>query len=196
MGSTPEISFAAGGFVKFLHESVEWDKVTPLVDKINLMTYDLVNGNSTVTGHHTPLYSTPEQIESTDNAVHYLDSIGVPKNKLVIGAAFYARVFDVDKDANNGLYQAGKFNHGIDYKDFNIDSLQKLGFVYYWDDVAKAPYMYAASKKQVISFDNERSLALKTKYAVEQGLNGIMFWELGNDKTSNGLLDAIVNALK
>lgn len=196
LGNTPEISFAAGGFVKFLQESIEWDKVTPLVDKINLMTYDLVNGNSTITGHHTPLYSTPEQIESTDNAVKYLDSIGVAKNKLVIGGAFYARVFDVDKDANNGLYQTGKFDHGIDYKNFNKDSLQKLGFVSYWDDVAKAPYMYAASKKQLISFDNEKSLALKTKYAVDNGLNGIMFWELGNDKTSNGLLDAIYKASK
>ena len=34
-------------------------------------------------------------MESTDNAVRYLDAIGVPKNKMVIGAAFYARIFDV-----------------------------------------------------------------------------------------------------
>ncbi|MEO8116524.1 MAG: glycosyl hydrolase family 18 protein, partial [Bacteroidota bacterium] len=119
LGNKYEISFAAGGFTNYLDSSVEWGKIAPLVDKVNLMTYDLVNGFSTVTGHHTPLYSTPGQIESTDHAVQYLESIGFPKNKLVIGAAFYARVFDVFKNENNGLYMPGKFNHGISYKGFD-----------------------------------------------------------------------------
>ena len=195
LGNKYEISFAAGGFSKYLEESIEWDKIIPLVDKVNLMTYDLVNGFSTITGHHTPLYSTPEQIESVDNAVHYLDSIGFPKNKLVVGAAFYARIFDVNTDANKGLYQSGKFDHGIDYNSLNKDSLEKAGFVYYWDDTAKAPYMYSAAKKQLITYDDERSIMLKTKYAIDKKLNGIMFWELGNDKTKNGLLDVIDKTL-
>lgn len=194
LGTKYEISFAAGGFTTFLQESIEWDKIIPLVDKVNLMTYDLVHGFSKVTGHHTPLYSTPEQIESVDHAVKYLDSIHFPKNKLVIGAAFYARIFDVDVDANKGLYQPGKFDHGFDFKDANVDSLKNIGFTFYWDDVAKAPYAYSPAKKQVITFDDKRSLALKTKYAIDNGLNGIMFWELGNDKAKDGLLDAIYNA--
>jgi chitinase len=195
LGKKYEISFAAGGFTKFLQQSIEWNKIVPLVDKVNLMTYDLVHGYSKVTGHHTPLYSTPQQIESTDNAVHYLDSIGFPKNKLVIGAAFYARIFDADIDANNGLYQPGKFDRGFSWKDFDMDALQKDGYVYHWDDVAKAPYMYNAAKKKIITFDNERSITLKTKYAVDQKLNGIMFWQLADDKTKHGLLDALDKAL-
>ncbi len=196
LGHKYEISFAAGGFTTFLQQSIEWDKIVPYVDKVNLMTYDLVHGFSKVTGHHTPLYSTPGQIESVDHAVKYLDSIHFPKNKLVIGAAFYARIFDVDIDANKGLYQPGKFDHGFDFKNANGDSLEKLGFTFYWDDIAKAPYAYSPAKKQVITFDDRRSLALKTEYAIANGLNGIMFWELGNDKTQDGLLDAIYNATK
>lgn len=191
-----EISFAAGGFTTFLAQSVTWHKVMPLVDRVNLMTYDLVHGNSTITGHHTPLYSTAEQLESTDHAVQYLDSIGVPKNKMVIGAAFYARVFDVAADSKNGLYQSGKFNKGISFAKLDMDSLRKEGFVYYWDDVAKAPYMYSADKNQLITFDDKRSIMLKTKYVLEQGLDGIMFWQLREDKTEDGLLDAIDAALK
>lgn len=191
-----EISFAAGGFLKFLTESIEWDKVAPMVDKINLMTYDLVNGNSTITGHHTPLYSTVQQIESTDRAVRYLDSIGVPKNKMIIGAAFYGRIFDVEQDTLNGLYQKGKFNKGISFKNLNRDSLQSKGFVSYWDETAKAPYMYSSAKKQLITFDDEKSMMLKTKYVLDNHLGGIMFWQLGEDKTSSGLLDAIDTALK
>ena len=36
LGRKNEISFAAGGFTQFLATSVEWDKVAPMVDKINL----------------------------------------------------------------------------------------------------------------------------------------------------------------
>ena len=195
LGSVPEISFAAGGFTKFLKESIEWEQVMPLVNKVNLMTYDLINGNSTITGHHTPLYSTKEQIESTDNAVRYLDSIGVLKNKIIIGAAIYARVFDVSQDANNGLYQQGKFSKYVPFKNLNKDSLQKNNFTFFWDDVAKAPYLYSSAKKQFITFDDERSMTLKTKYAVQEKLGGIMFWQLGDDKPADGLLDAIDKAL-
>ena len=195
LGRKNEISFAAGGFTQFLATSVEWDKVAPMVDKINLMTYDLVNGNSTITGHHTPLYSTPQQIESTDHAVRYLDSVGIPKNKMIIGAAFYGRTFDVEQDSMNGLYQKGKFNKAISYKNLNRDSLQVEGFVSNWDETAKAPYMYSAANKQLITFDDEKSMGLKTKYVLDNQLGGIMFWQLNEDKPSNGLLDAIDKAL-
>lgn len=194
LGKKYEISFAAGGFEKFLQESVDWKAIAPLVDKVNLMSYDLVNGNSTVTGHHTPLYSTPEQIESADNAVRFFDSIHFPLNKVVIGAAMYGRIFNVNNDAMNGLYQPGSFDHGISFKNFNLDSMKQQGYVYYWDDTAKAPYMYNRAAKKLFSYDNEKSMSLKTKYAINKGLNGIMFWQLGDDKTSNGLLDAIDKA--
>ena len=190
-----EISFAAGGFTRYLTESIDWKNVSPNVDKINLMTYDLVNGNSTLTGHHTPLYSTPQQVESIDHAVRFLDSVGVPKNKLIVGAAFYGRVFDVGADERNGLYQTGKFNSAISYVKLATDSLQNAGFATYFDDTAQAPYMYSSAKKQLITFDNERSIMLKTKYAIDHHLGGIMFWQLGEDKYTNGLLDVIDKAV-
>ncbi|MEI9808857.1 MAG: glycosyl hydrolase family 18 protein [Bacteroidota bacterium] len=68
LGNNYEISFAAGGFDSFLQNSVEWDKIMPLLDKVNLMSYDLVSGYSKMTGHHTPLYSNHFQKQSADNA--------------------------------------------------------------------------------------------------------------------------------
>lgn len=53
-----------------------------------------INGYSTETGHQTDLYSTPQQHESTDNAVQYLVKPGIDPHQLVIGAAFYARVWE------------------------------------------------------------------------------------------------------
>lgn len=191
LGNRYEISFAAGGFQKFLDEAVEWKEVMELVDRVNLMTYDLVNGNSTVTGHHTGLYSTPEQHESTDNAVQYLKKLGIPANKLVIGSAFYGRIWENVSPVNNGLYQEGKFKKGVNYRNSGKELSPSTGFVLYWDDVAKAPYGYNAAQKLFVTYDDKRSMELKTTYALDQGLNGIMFWEITNDTYQDGLLHTI-----
>ena len=160
----------------------------PLVDRVNVMTYDLVGGYATVTGHHTPLYSNAKQKESADNAVQSLVKLGVPRSKIVIGGAFYARVWENVSDVNNGLYQAGKFKQGVDYKDF-----EKFfeGFHVFWDGSSRAPYRYDRGRKLFATYDDQRSISLKTQYAIDQHLNGIMFWELSLDKSEDGLLEAI-----
>jgi chitinase len=191
MGSDYEISFAAGGFKKYLDESVDWKVVMPLVDRVNLMTYDLVGGYSTVTGHHTPLFSNEQTTESTDFAVQYLHKLGVPRNKIVIGAAFYARVWENVANINHGLYQTGKFKTGINFKDFATEFSKKNGFESFWDDKCQAPYFYNKEKKLFATGDDRKSIALKTKYAKDQQLQGIMFWEIIGDDEREGLLSVI-----
>lgn len=191
-GTRLQISFAAGGFREYLERSIDWDEVMPLVDRVHLMSYDLVNGNSTVTGHHTPLYSTPEQPASTDLAVRYLDSAGVPPGKIVIGVAFYARVWEGVKESRHGLYQQGKFSQYLPYL-----FLQELPREYecYWDSVAQAPYRYNAAEGKFATYDDERSIALKARYVLDKHLGGIMFWELHGDVYENGLLNVIDSVL-
>jgi len=190
MGKKYELSFAAGGFQKFLDESVDWMAVMKEVDRVNIMSYDLINGYSGKTGHHTALYSNPSQNESTHNAVQYLIKLGVPASKIVIGAAFYARVWENVSADNNGLYQSGKFKMSVPFRRFP-KSLSNMQF--YWDDVTNAPYGYDATNKWFATFDDKKSLSVKTKYAIDQKLNGIMFWELSHDIYQDGLVDAIYN---
>ncbi|MEK6782254.1 MAG: glycoside hydrolase family 18 protein [Bacteroidota bacterium] len=187
-GTLYELSFAAGGFQKFMEESVDWDAVMKNVDRVNIMSYDLINGYSTITGHHTALYSNSLQKESTDNAVQYLIKIGVPRNKMVIGAAFYARVWENVSEVKNGLYQTGNFKMGINYKDFPS---KLAGFQLYWDETSKAPYGYNASQKLFATFDDKQSVSEKTKYVIDQELDGIMFWEISHDTYNDGLVDCI-----
>jgi chitinase len=194
LGKTYEISFAAGGFPQYLRTSVEWAAVMPLVNRVNLMSYDLVNGYSTTTGHHTPLYATPVQRVSVDAGVRYLDSVGVAPGKIVIGAAFYARVFSGVASANQGLQQAGTFAKTFNYRDF-ADSLSATqGFVSYWDSVAQAPYAYSARRREFATFDDARSIRLKTQYVRAKHLGGIMFWELTGDQPRRGLLESLYQA--
>ena len=191
-----EISFAAGGFTKYLQTSIDWKKVTPRVNYINLMTYDLVSGYDTISGHHTPLYSTPQQVESTDHAVRFLDSIGVPASKMAIGLAMYARIFDGVDSINNGLYRPCRFFRGVSYKDQDRVLSPDSGYVFHWDPIAQAPYMYNAQKKYFVTFDDTLSVKLKTKYALDKHLGGIMFWQLPEDKFTGGLLDVIDDTKK
>ncbi len=196
LGKKQIISFAAGGFTSYLRDAIDWKKVIKKVDMVNLMTYDLVGGYSTTTGHHTPLYSTPEQHQSTDRAIQFLDSMKVPRKKLVIGAAFYGRMWGNVEPINNGLYQAGQFKRGISYKNLTTTLSVDSGYVYYRDSLALAPYIYHPGRKEFVTYDDAESIREKTLYAKKNGLMGIMFWQLAEDTYENGLLEAIDRVLK
>jgi chitinase len=195
LGGKYEISFAAGGFTDYILHSIDWKRVMPYVDRVHLMTYDLVNGYSTETGHHTPLYSSPGHPESTDHAVRLLDSLGVPLSKVAIGLAFYGRIWErVDSAsalATNGLYRPGHFRSGVDFRNFPQVLSPDSGFVYHWDSTAQAPFVYNPRRGWFATFDDTVSTRLKTRYAVDHRLGGVMFWELAGDAFTNGLLDVI-----
>jgi chitinase len=191
-GASFEISFAAGGFTDYIDSSIDWKSAINYFDYINIMSYDLVHGYSRISGHHTPLYSTPQQTESTDHAVQLLLKAGVPADKLVIGAAFYGRFFQIENGNDVGLYRPCKFSHGFSYNSIRDSISEKNGFVEHWDDIAKAPYAINTKRKLLATYDDKRSIALKTKYAVENHLGGIMFWQLGDDQFKEGLLQAII----
>ncbi|HTY57607.1 MAG TPA: glycosyl hydrolase family 18 protein, partial [Bacteroidota bacterium] len=191
LGRKYELSFAAGGYADCILRSIEWPRVMPLVDRVNVMTYDLVNANSTVTGHLTPLFSSPDQKESADNAVRLLDSLGVAPEKIVIGAAFYARVWEGVRDSNNGLFQPGRFVRYVPYRDLGDYFGLNPGFRAFRDTVSGAPYSYSAARGLFATYDDPRSAALKTAYALKHHLGGIMFWEITGDLPLHGLLGSI-----
>ncbi|MEO7975918.1 glycoside hydrolase family 18 protein [Flavobacterium sp.] len=191
LGKKYEISFAAGGFQKFLDESIEWKIVMPLVNRVNIMSYDLVNGYSKVTGHHTPLYSTNTTEESTDKAVSYLLKLGIPPEKLVIGAAFYTRTWKNVENIDNGLYQDGEHIEGVSFKNFDSTYTEANGWKYFWDEKAQASYWYNKKEKTFATGDDIASIKAKTEYVNSKKLGGIMFWELVLDKTKGGMVNAI-----
>lgn len=68
------------------------------------------------------------------------------------------------------------------------------GFDRRWDSVAKAPYLWNAERRIIISYEDPESLRLKAAYVRAKGLGGLMFWQYGEDP-SGVLLDAIHSAL-
>ena len=191
-----EISFAANSFPDYVFYSIDWKKVIPLVDFVNLMTYGLPNDKPKHTGHHTALYSSTFQKESVNSGVQLLDSLEVPLTKIVIGAAFYGFVVQNVDSANFGLGQIGKSKNSPFYRDIIEEYNEPKGYKLYWDSTAMAPYLYCFSERTFITFDNRESVALKTKYAMEKKLGGIMFWRINGDSYQNGLLEVINKQVK
>ncbi len=196
LGKERIITFAAGGSDSYLNNSVDWNSVMPLVDYVNLMTYDFYGGYSKTTGHHTALFSTSNQNQSTDHCVKSLIGKGIDQRKLIIGAAFYGRIWKGVSAQDHGLYQSGKFKTYVSYKDISIALSEKAGYTQYWDSVAKAPYAYNATAKTFATFDNKQSIEAKTDYVNQNNLGGIMFWQLGDDKPKHGLIEVINKTLK
>ena len=64
-----------------------------------------------------------------------------------------------------------------------------------WDKAAQAPYLWNADKRVFVTYDDPESLRLKSRYIVEKGLAGAMFWEYSSDPTG-ALLDTLFTALR
>ena len=187
------LSFAAGASNRFFENSIEWDKVMPLVDNVNLMTYDFYGSGSTKTGHHTALSSNKFQDRSAESSIKSLINLGIDPKKIFIGGAFYIKTFKNVENINNGLNQKAELNNS--YNQINFEDVRS-NFNFYWDSIANAPYAYDSINKIFATFDDHKSIKLKSKYALENNLGGIMFWQLMNDKKQNGLLKTMVNEIK
>jgi len=186
------LSFAAGASTCFFQNSVEWDKVMPLVDNVNLMTYDFFGSGSSKTGHHTALSSNAFLDRSAEASIKALIDLGINPKKIFIGGAFYIKTFKEVANVNNGLNQPAKWNRS--YNQINFDSVRS-NFNFYWDEQAQAPYAYDSINKIFATFDDPRSIKLKTEFALKNDLGGIMFWQLMNDKKQNGLLKTMVGTM-
>ncbi|WP_241684940.1 glycoside hydrolase family 18 protein [Cyclobacterium xiamenense] len=214
------LTFASAGWKRY-YDHIEVNEVMDYADYTNVMTYDQVSGVSRYTGHHTPLGDVKSEAiagtpfharldslyqsgaskdpdpRSAEKIVNFLLDEGVDPKQIVIGSAFYGRVWKGVPPENNGLYQlAGGIHIGwLAYNQIREQYEPDSRFQRYWDERAKAPFMYNADDSLMVSYDDTVSVRLKTEYVREKGLGGIMFWELGNDTKEEGsLLDAIHKA--
>lgn len=190
-GERPLLTIAAGADLYYT-TCVDLPAVIEYLDFICLMTYDLKCGFHALAGHHTQLYSSTGDVfqNSCDQALRLFHSCGVPKEKLLMGAAFYSRKWDNIEDRNHGFLQIAKTGggYGPNYQKLAEEYINKNGYIAYWDDEAKAPYLFNGST--FITYDDPKSITYKCDYVLEEGYGGIFYWEHNCDQTGT-LLDTI-----
>ncbi|SDS91884.1 chitinase [Paenibacillaceae bacterium GAS479] len=190
------LTIAAGADQYYL-DGTEMDQVHPLLDFIQLMTYDMRGGFQVLTGHHTNLYTPSGDLFriSADASVRMFAGAGVPLSKIVLGAAFYSRLWTGVPDRDNGLHQmaASTGGYGPNYTELAENYINVQGYRRHWDEEAQAPYLF--NGETFISYEDEQSIAAKCTYIREHALGGLMFWEYGLDRTGK-LIAAMTKGLR
>jgi chitinase len=188
-----------GGIITMAVPASDWsgkwydaDGLKPNVDYFNIMTYDF-HGPWGSNGYNAALYPDPK--DKTDDSYSYVQALkywkekkNVPSSQLLIGIPLFGHGFF------GGFY--AKSDKKTNYPDFHYtDSIEliKKGWKKSWDKDAQVPYLTSPDGKEIISYDDEKSVELKGKWAKEQGYPGIFFWDITEDavnKIDNVLVKA------
>jgi len=171
-------------------EPLEYSEMAASLDWVSVMTYDFHTGG-TRAGFNAPLYNHDDPANPRLNlhdAVQAILAKGVPRNKLVAGVPFYGRGWRGVESSEVWGTGTGSLQVG-GYRNIVETFLKQPGYVRYWDDVAKVPWLYNADKKEWVSYEDPQSMRLKGEYIAAQNLSGAMFWELSND--DGRLLEAL-----
>lgn len=139
-------------------------EVCQSVDRVHLMTYDMTSQEEQTINHHASL-------RSVEDAISSFIQHGCPPSKLIMGIPAYAR-----HSQNMGLVKT--YSEIIDefiaeqdsttmIDESTIDSMQNIWKGY--------------------PFDSPKDVDAKVEYAMQNGLGGVFFWELGQDKQLSGI---------
>ena len=179
--------------------NVEFGSVTPLLDWINVMTYDF-HGGSPIANFNAPLRSPvgdPAPSYNVDSSVAMYLAAGVPAAKLVVGVPFYGRTFGGVPPERDGLLQpangpapAEVTAGGMDYKAIVAKQFETKGFIRHWDAVAQVPWLYNPATGAWITYDDEQSIRAKADFVHERALGGVMIWQIAGD--DDGRLTAAI----
>ncbi|MGE5497390.1 MAG: glycosyl hydrolase family 18 protein [Syntrophothermus sp.] len=176
---------------------LEYSKLVNYVDWFNLMAYNFHGSwiKPLHSGHNAPLYSPSTDVDGcvNDGVNYLLKTRGVPKDKIVVGVAYYGFEYN-----SAGIYQSATGSvPTILYTD--IASRMNSGlWDYKWDDYSKVPYIQDKARTKLVSFDDTTSLRIKSEYVFQNQLGGVMIWALGEDLTGGKqpLNEAIGNSFR
>ncbi|MBQ5593402.1 MAG: glycoside hydrolase family 18 [Bacteroidales bacterium] len=148
---------ASGGGYRY----IDIKALDNVVDYVNIMTYDLDAGKQPhnairASGAYWDIYRTHRE---------YIRA-GVSPEKMVIGIPFYGRI------AFSGSTTA------LSYK-----TIRTLGAGYTienWDNALQLPYV-TKNGEVYCYYDNAKSIEIKTKWVLDNGLLGVMYWENDQD---------------
>lgn len=237
----------------YLLRGMEDFDVTPYLDYVNIMTYDLHGAWNEYVGHNAALYDTGEDAElaaanvygtaqyggigylNTDWAVAYFRG-AMSAGRINIGVPYYTRGFQNVQGGTNGLWGTAELPDqtgcptgtgvnspcgygatGIDnlwhdkdeqgdelgagsnpmwhaknleagivgryVSDYGFDPQMNLSGTYerHYDSLAEAPWLWNPDTRVFLSTEDDQSMNAKVQYVIDQGIGGIMFWELAGD---------------
>ncbi len=173
---------------------VDMAAISRLVDEVGVMNYDYTGPWSKITGFIAPLFADPadpHHPSSVKRNIADYKAAGAPAEKLLMGMPFYGYSWTGVESGNNGLFQAGRSVHG-DQPYRYIRTLMASSPIYR-DPRSRAPWLYDG--QNFWTYEDAVSVHYKVSYAADEGLGGVMIWELSQDTSDAVLLKTAHDAL-
>ncbi|XP_069687368.1 acidic mammalian chitinase-like [Periplaneta americana] len=185
------ITIAVSADPKTIANGYDIPNVGKYADYITVMTFDYHTPSSdTVTGLNSPLDSLPQDTGynkelNVKNSINTWLKGGAPPNKLLLGTPLYGRTYRLWYEDQHDLGSPilGPGDAGL--------YTQEAGFLAYyeicsnpdWNIVwnATSSVLYAYKTYQWLSYDDPNTITIKTKWALEKNLGGVMVWSLESD---------------
>lgn len=182
IGDNKWLSVASVGDNAILSRGIEVDKIAPLINYFNLMSYDFTAGETGEMGqrHQSNLYESNLSLPgySVDKWIKNLENAGMPKSKILLGLPFYGRL-------------GAKITRSFD--DLRENYINKNGYIYNFDNQAQVPYL-TKDGLFAMAYDNELSIYLKGQYVLKNCLGGLFAWTSTYDQ-ANILARAMYNSI-
>ena len=186
------LTVCAGASVGYSLCMQDYASLHPYVDRINLMTYDMAGSWEENTGHHTALLGEV----SADTAVKYLLELGVPAEKIAIGSPLYSHGWKMNELTQETVGAAAEAIDDMTWHELlpleqsavpegtpgwhkGYDKTNEAAWL--WNDDPDSPdYL------KFITYESAESLQAKLDYIKEQGLGGLIVWEVHGDSIDDG----------
>lgn len=168
---------------------IDPSRLAPLLDQAVLMAYDLC-GFDRMTGHHAGLYPNENRSMSGAKAVRTLMDGGFPAEKILLGMPAYGRVWRQVSGGGDGLDQRANTSGNKTISFDEILRLEDQGYTRRYDEKAQAAWWFDGST--FVSGEDDRSIAYKGQWIVENGLQGVAVWQYAQD--ASGAMLAMLDA--
>ncbi|KAH9502952.1 hypothetical protein Btru_072451 [Bulinus truncatus] len=210
------LTLATASGTYYIDQSYEPYKIINYIDYMLLMTYNYHGQWEKKTGHHSGLYphkDDPKHGEKSqlyqEWSIDYWLSIGISKDKLVVGIPTYGMTFTLADDTKHGVNaltigggemgQYTKESGILAYYEVCIN-LRDRGWTKEWIDDQMVPYAYRGD--QWVGYEDRRSVAFKAANIIKRDLAGAFVWSVEMDdfgdvcgQGHHPLLSTLVDAL-
>ena len=147
------------------------EKLLPLVNWFNVMTYDFYGPWSNIAGYNASMTDVKGSIADWQGR-------GLTADKILLGIPDYGRRIHAAHFGDPAPF-GSYFNGEISYID--VQKFEKQGWKKMFDKKEGAAYLVNPAKDELITYDSMESARLKGEYARSNSLLGYFLWEITSD---------------
>ena len=177
-----------------LTQHIDWEVAGKCLTYLNFQNWDMNLKGSEVVSHVAPLYKPSKgDTNAVVNAFNTLtQKYYIKAKKINLGISFTGTSILGKVGSKIDLFSTDH-QHENDTVTFSVEqvpyweivSKRKL-FDEKWDDVAKAPYMIGKTLNTFVSYDDVKSIQLKSQYILDKEVGGVMINDMCSDIIEKG----------